>query len=154
VRCEGGDAKGAVQGTVKGKAILRAVCADFDDCWFALTPAARAEKAQVNTLNDLFDRLSACWKPPPASVANPMDITVSVSFNRAGQILGRPRITFESAEATDNDRVAYRIGVMETLQRCTPMPFTETMDGAVAGRPFKVEFRTLKPPSPTEKKHG
>jgi hypothetical protein len=35
-----------------------------------------------------------------------MDITVSVSFNRAGQILGRPRITFESAEATDNDRVA------------------------------------------------
>ena len=118
----------------------------------ALTPAARAEKAQVNTLNDLFDRLSACWKPPPASVANPMDITVSVSFNRAVQILGRPRITFESAEATDNDRVAYRVAVMETLQRCTPMPFTETMGGAVAGRPFKVEFRTLKPPSPTEKK--
>jgi hypothetical protein len=50
----------------------------------ALTPAARAEKIQVNTLNDLFDGLSACWKPPPASVANPMDITVSVSFNRAG----------------------------------------------------------------------
>ena len=115
-------------------------------------PAARAEKAQVNTLNDLFDGLSTCWKPPPASVANPMDITVSVSFNRAGQILGRPRITFESAEATDNDRVAYRVAVMEALQRCTPMPFTETMGGAVAGRPFKVEFRTLKPPSPTEKK--
>ena len=72
-------------------------------------PAARAEKAQVNTLNDLFDGLSTCWKPPPASVANPMDITVSVSFNRAGQILGRPGIAFESAEATDNDRVAYRL---------------------------------------------
>jgi hypothetical protein len=63
----------------------------------ALSQAARAERVQVDTLNDLFDRLSACWKPPPASVANPMDITVSVSFNRAGQILGRPRITFESA---------------------------------------------------------
>ncbi len=87
-----------------------------------------------------------------SAVANPMDITVSVSFNRAGQILGRPRITFESAEATDNNRVAYRVAVMEALQRCTPMPFTETMGGAVAGRPFKVEFRTLKPPSPTEKK--
>jgi hypothetical protein len=114
--------------------------------------AARAGKAQVDTLNDLFDRLSTCWKLPPASVANPMDITVSVSFNRAGQILGRPRITFESAEATNNDRVAYRVAVMEALQRCTPMPFTETMGGAVAGRPFKVEFRTLKPPPPREKR--
>jgi len=118
----------------------------------AQAPAAWAEKAEVNTLNDLFDRLSTCWKPPPASVANPMDITVSVGFNRAGQILGRPRIAFESAEATDNDRVAYRVAVMEALQRCTPMPFTETMGGAVAGRPFKVEFRTLKPPLPREKR--
>ena len=41
-------------------------------------------------------------------------------------------------QATDNDRVAYRIAVMETLQRCTPMPFTEGMGGAVAGRPFAV----------------
>ena len=30
-------------------------------------------------------------------------------------------------EATDNDRLLYRIAVMETLQRCTPMPFTEGM---------------------------
>jgi hypothetical protein len=41
---------------------------------------------------------------------------------------------------------------MEKLQRCTPMPFRETVGGAVAGRPFKVEFRILKPPHPTEKK--
>jgi hypothetical protein len=41
---------------------------------------------------------------------------------------------------------------MEALQRCTPMPFTETMGGAVAGRPFKIEFRTLKPPLPREKR--
>jgi hypothetical protein len=41
---------------------------------------------------------------------------------------------------------------MKTLQRCTPMPFTETMGGAVAERPLKVEFRTLKPPPPKEKR--
>ena len=35
----------------------------------------------------------------------------------------------------------YRIAVMETLQRCTPMPFTEGMAGAVAGRPFAIRFR-------------
>jgi hypothetical protein len=103
--------------------------------------AARAEEKQVNTIKQVFERLGTCWKPPPASRANPMDITVIVSFNRSGAIMGRPRITYESAAATDNNRLAYRVAVMEALQRCTPMPFTESMAGAVAGHPFAIQFR-------------
>ena len=115
---------------------------------------AQAEPAQVDTIRGVFARLRTCWKPPPASSANPdIDITVIVSFNRAGDILGHPRITYESAQATDNDRLIYRIAVMEALQRCTPMPFTEGMAGAVAGRPFTVQFRNRKvPPQPIEKR--
>ena len=115
------------------------------------TPAAAQ---QVNTIQDVVARLGNCWKPPPASLASPdIDITVIVSFNRAGEILGRPRITYESEQATDNDRVQYRIAVMETLQRCTPLPFTEGLGGAVAGRPLAVPFRTRKrPPKPEEKR--
>ena len=115
---------------------------------------AQAEPAQVNTLKEVFARLGSCWKPPPASQANPgIDITVIVSFNRAGEILGHPKITYESEQATENDRVEYRIAVMETLQRCTPMPFTESMAGAVAGRPFAVQFQNRKrPPQPVEKR--
>ena len=116
---------------------------------------APAEPAQqVDTIRDVFAKLRTCWKPPPASSANPeIDITVIVSFNRNGDILGHPRITYESAEATDNDRVQYRIAVMEALQRCTPMPFTESMAGAVAGRPFAVQFHNRKPsPQAIEKR--
>jgi hypothetical protein len=116
------------------------------------TPAS-SEDGQVNTIKETIERLYTCWRPPPLSRANPMDITVIVSFNRAGQILGKPRITFESAEATDNDRLEYRVAVMETLQRCTPMPFTESMAGAAAGRPFWIRFHTSRPtPQPTEKR--
>ena len=115
---------------------------------------AQAERQQVNTIQDVFARLSTCWKPPPALRANPgIDITVIVSFNRAGEILGHPKITYESEQATDNDRLMYRIAVMEALQRCSPMPFTEAMAGAVAGRPFAVQFRNRKPsPQPVEKR--
>jgi len=102
--------------------------------------AAHAEDKQVNSIKDVFERLGTCWRPPPASRAKEMDITVIVSFNRSGAIMGRPRITYESAEANDNDRLAYRVAVMEALQRCTPMPFTESMAGAVAGHPFAVRF--------------
>jgi hypothetical protein len=114
---------------------------------------APAQLAQVNTIQDLLAKMRTCWKAPPRSQANPIDITVVVSFNRAGDILGRPRITYESEKATDSDRLLYRIAVMETLQRCTPMPFTEAMAGAAAGRPFAIQFHNRKPsPQPLEKR--
>jgi hypothetical protein len=106
--------------------------------------SAAAQDAQVNTIQDIFRHLRTCWKPPPAAKARPIDITVVVSFNRAGNILGHPRITYESAEASDDDRLQYRVAVMEALQRCTPMPFTDAMAGAAAGRPFAIQFRNRK----------
>ena len=121
--------------------------------WLALTPSAPAQVQQLDTIKDVVVRLHSCWKPPPLSQANPIDITVIVSFNREGAILGHPRITYESENASDNDRLKYRVAVMETLQRCTPLPFTEGLGGAVAGRPFAIPFRTRKrPPKPDERK--
>ena len=127
--------------------------------WFAaallLLPCfgpARAEPARLDTIRDIFAKLRSCWKPPPASRANLIDITVVVSFNREGAIIGHPKITHESEHATDNDRLIYRVAVMEALQRCTPLPFTEALGGAVAGRPIAVPFKSPRklPPKPTE----
>ena len=116
-------------------------------------PGAEAQPGRVDSIKEAYARFGRCWKPPPASRANAIDITVIVSFDRAGEILGRPRITYESEPATDNDRLLYRIAVMEALQRCTPMPFTESMAGAIAGRPFAIRFHHRKhPPQPTEKR--
>ena len=120
---------------------------------FGITSAA-AEDAQVNTIQDIFRHLHTCWKPPPVARAHPIDITVVVSFNRAGNILGHPRITYESAEASDDDRLQYRIAVMEALQRCTPMPFTDAMAGAAAGRPFAIQFRNRKTSPPTQERRA
>ena len=122
---------------------------------FALSSlTARAEEAQVNTIQDVIAKLRTCWKPPAAWRAHPgIDITVIVSFNRNGDVLGHPRITYESEQATDNDRLIYRIAVMEALQRCSPMPFSERMAGARAGRPFAVRLQNRKrPPQPVEKR--
>ncbi len=116
--------------------------------------AGNADAQQIDTIKDIVTRLHGCWKPPPAGRAHPgIDITVIVSFNRDGDILGHPRITYESEHASDNDRLQYRIAVMETLQSCTPLPFTEGLGGAVAGRRFAVRFWTRKtPPKPAERK--
>ena len=124
--------------------------------WFAtallwLAAADGAQSQQIDTIKDVYAKLYSCWQPPTR--ANPIDITVIVSFNRKGAILGQPKITYESENAGEDDRLAYRIAVMETLQRCSPLPFTEGLGGAVAGRPFAVTFRTRKrPPKPEEKR--
>ena len=128
--------------------------------WFAAalllpswTASAQAEPDRLDTIRDVFARLHSCWKPPPPSRANPIDITVVVSFNREGAILGHPKITHESEHATDNDRLIYRMAVMEALQRCTPLPFTEALGGAdrrpaVRG-PIQITAGNLHP-NPTE----
>ncbi|OAF12135.1 hypothetical protein [Bradyrhizobium neotropicale] len=117
------------------------------------TSGARAQTPdRVNTIRDVIVRLGSCWRPPPPSRARALDITVVVSFNRTGDILGHPKITYESAEASDNDRLQYRIAVMEALQRCTPMPFTDAMGGAAAGRPFAVQFHGRKTSPPTQER--
>jgi len=93
-------------------------------------------------MKDIETAIRACWIPPPIELARPgMQITVLMSFKRDGALLGRPKVTFESVGATDDERLAYRLSVAEMLKRCTPLPFTEALGSAVAGRPFKTRFR-------------
>ena len=128
----------------------------FAAAWLSSAPVVSAQPApdQVDSIKQVFTKLSTCWRPPPPSQANPdVEITVIVSFRRDGTILGQPKITYESEQATDNDRLMYRIAVMQTLQRCTPMPFTEGMGGAIAGRIIAIPFHNVKPaPKPVEKR--
>jgi hypothetical protein len=107
----------------------------------ALASDAVAEPARLNTMKDMGAALQACWVPPPVDQSRPgMQITVQMSFKRNGELLGHPRITFESAGASDDERLAYRLAVAEMLKRCSPLPFTDALGNAVAGRPFTMRF--------------
>jgi hypothetical protein len=101
----------------------------------------RAGDVKINTLPQLFARLGSCWKSPALPWGDPgMQITVMVSFKRNGEILGHPKVTYESEYASENSRLIYRTALAEALQRCTPMPFTEELGNAVAGRPLRIRF--------------
>ena len=107
----------------------------------ALASDAVAEPVRLNTMKDMGAALQACWVPPPVDQSRPgMQITVQMSFKRNGELLGQPRITFESAGASDDERLAYRLAVAQMLKRCSPLPFTDALGNAVAGRPFTMRF--------------
>ena len=115
--------------------------------------AVAQEAQQLNTLQDLFKKIFRCWRSPRLPDGDlGMQITVQVTFNRGGEILGQPRITYESETATDDDRLAYRTAVMATLQRCAPLVFTDGFAGAIAGQPIRLRFDDRrKPPKPKER---
>ena len=114
----------------------------------ATNAAAQAPQGQINTLNELGAALRACWIPPSLDRSRAgMQVTVQMSFRRNGELFGKPKITFESSGASDDDRLAYRIAVADMLKRCASLPFTDALGNAVAGRPFTmrlVDDRKLK----------
>jgi len=103
--------------------------------------AAKRPAASLNTIAQVFAALEACWVPPGLEQARAgMQITVLVSFKRSGEVLGQPRITYETPEASDEQRASYRVAMAEALRRCTPLPFTEALGNALAGRPMTLRF--------------
>ena len=114
--------------------------------------------APVNNLQELSAALAACWSPPPADrERGPVDVIFQVSFKRSGELFGKPRIVEFVRPVTPEERGRYYAAVAEAIDRCSQMPFTEKMGGAVAGRVFRVNFIDLRNskqaevPWPTEK---
>jgi len=104
-------------------------------------PQPARPKAPVNNLNELMAAFAACWSPPPLDPARqPVDLTFQVSFKRSGELFGKPRVIQFARGITPEERVRYFTAVAEAVDRCSPMPFTESMGGAVAGRTLRVNF--------------
>src|SRR5256885_1899574 len=111
----------------------------------ALQTQARGDNGtsprKLDTIRDMFDALRDCWHPPePAHAREGMQMSVRLSFKRTGEMIGPPRVTYTTPEATRQQREAYLQAITSTLERCTPMPFTDAMGGAVAGRPIAIRF--------------
>jgi len=95
----------------------------------------------VDTIRALFAALRACWQPPEEDRARQgMQMSVRFAFNRAGGIIGEPRVTYMTPGVADATRQVYRRAITEALERCTPIPFSRGMAGAIAGRPIAIRF--------------
>jgi hypothetical protein len=104
-------------------------------------PRPTQPKRPVHNLQDLSYAWGGCWSPPPVDRSRqPLDVTFQVSFKRSGELFGKPRTINFSREVTPEERERYYQAVAEAVDRCAQMPFTDSMGGAVAGRPFRINF--------------
>jgi hypothetical protein len=95
----------------------------------------------IDNIHGMFAALRSCWQPPPQAQAREgMQMSVRFSFTHDGKLKGPPRITYSLPGTSDETKQAYQRAIMDTLDRCTPMPFTEGMAGAIAGYPIAIRF--------------
>lgn len=107
----------------------------------SVTGDGEPTKDKLNSIQDVFGALRACWVPPPLDQSKEgTQITVVFSFNRAGEILGEPRFTFATPGISVDVKAAYQRAVAAALKRCNPLAFTPKLGGALAGRPFAIRF--------------
>lgn len=103
----------------------------------------RADK--IDNLMGIFRALQACWQPPSGSGFSGQEITLRIAFKRNGEVLGRPRITYYRAGNLPDQREPFTRSVREAFTRCTPLPFSEKLGAAVAGRIFTFRFSDTRP---------
>jgi hypothetical protein len=78
---------------------------------------------------------AACVRRAPG-----MQMSVRLSFKRTGEIIGSPRVTYTSPNTPPEVKELYYQAIIAALERCSPMPFTTGLGGAVAGRPIAIRF--------------
>jgi hypothetical protein len=95
----------------------------------------------LDTIGDLFAELRSCWSPPSADTAKEgMQMTVRLSFKRDGGIIAAPRLTFATVGASADTRAAYLKAISASLDACAPLKFTDSLGGALAGRPIAIRY--------------
>ncbi len=95
-----------------------------------------ASDQPVDRLTDIAPRLSACLHAPHEND----EITVRLSFNRSGALIGKPRIMFMKSSAGPDGEADLANALMAALHDCTPLPFTAGFGAAIAGTVMTIRF--------------
>ena len=104
-------------------------------------PRARRPERPVNDLVQIQAALADCWKFPAVDDGrSPVDVIFELSFKRSGELFGKPRVVKFSREVSQAERERFNLAVVEAVDRCSPMPVTDSMGGAIAGRVLRIRF--------------
>ena len=104
------------------------------------TMAQQGPQRRLNTLEDIKRAIHKCWRWPPVNaIQTGMELTVRLSFKSDGEIFGA-RVTHQSRDVSDDERLLYYRALVQTIKRCSPLPVTPELGAAIAGRPFFFRF--------------
>lgn len=105
----------------------------------AATPAPL--RGSLNSIRDVLGALRACFAGAiGGDSTQELAATIRFSFTRHGDILGEPRFTYVRRDMPAAAKHGFEQAIGHALIACTPLPFTDGLGGALAGRPFSIHI--------------
>jgi hypothetical protein len=102
---------------------------------------APSPDAAIDTIDELFAALRACWEPPAREQAREgVQMSVRFGFKRTGEILAPPFVTYTTPGTAPAVREVYRGAITASLERCMPLPFSGSFAAAIVGRPLNIRY--------------
>jgi hypothetical protein len=98
--------------------------------------------ATVDTLSEMWAALYACWQPPAGSEG--LEITLRFSLRRNGTMIGQPRVSWSKLGGDQTLQRAFVASILEALDKALPLPLSNGMGGAIAGRPMALRFSAVR----------
>jgi hypothetical protein len=95
-----------------------------------------AEPPVVDRVHGIATGLAACWRPPH----DDDQVTVRLSFTRAGAVIGEPRIVYARSSAGGADDSALRQSMLTAIRACAPLNFSARLGSAIAGQVLDIRF--------------
>jgi len=92
----------------------------------------------VDTIKEMSDAIYACWKPPAGTAG--MSLTLQFSLRRNGTLIGKPRATHSDLGTDTQLSRAFVASILKALDDALPLPFSDSMGGAIAGRMLVPRF--------------
>ncbi|MBZ9705566.1 cell envelope integrity protein TolA [Mesorhizobium sp. B3-2-1] len=92
----------------------------------------------IDTIKEMSDAIYACWQPPPGTAG--MSLTLRFSLRRNGTLIGKPRATYSDLGTDSQLGRAFVASIIKALDDALPLPFSDGMGGAIAGRMLSPRF--------------
>lgn len=92
----------------------------------------------VATLQELGPALTRCFRAPEGTAGS--QITIRLSLNSSGGIIGRPMVTYSKLVGSPEDRLAFAQAALKAVMDCTPIAVTANFGASIAGRMLSIRF--------------
>ncbi len=102
-------------------------------------PEGKQSSTPIDRPKQAAQQLATCWAPPVPDQGDTVEVTLRFGFNRIGEVLWPPRVTYVKAgQGMSAEEV--RESILAAVKACTPLHFTNSMAANMPGYPLAVRF--------------
>lgn len=105
--------------------------------------AETKSKALLNKPAQIGEWIVKCWQAPTTEPPQTVEATIRVRFSRSGAVIGEPRVVYVKPAGKPALKEEIAKSALAAVKACTPLPLSEKLGAAIAGRMFAIRLNSL-----------